>query len=83
MSRTDEHGEEERRQRSEERDAVWMLAQQFLGYLYQPVHASRCLHDACTGHGGNDDVDDISWRRARLQTESENEQCQSNAGDST
>ena len=81
MSCTDENRQEERTQRSEERDAVGVLTQQSLGNLDEPVHTARGLHDACTGDGSDDDVDDVGRGRTGFQTETEHQQCESDARD--
>ena len=43
VTRSHQHGQEERTQRSQERDAVRMLAQQLFSHLNHPVHTARCL----------------------------------------
>ena len=79
MTSSDEHRQEERTQRSQERNAVRMLAQQPLGNLDEPVHAARGLHDTCAGDGGDDDVDDVGRRSTGFQAEAKYEQRQTNA----
>lgn len=61
-----ENREEERAERSENRDMVRVLAQQALRNLDQPIHAARCLQNACAGHRRDDDVNDIGRRFAGL-----------------
>lgn len=73
MAGAHENREEERAERSQNRDVVRMLAQQALRNLDQPIHAARCLQNACAGHRRDDDVDDVGRRLAGLQAEAEYE----------
>ena len=43
VSRADENGQEERREGSQQRDAVGMFTEQTFGNLYHPVHTARSL----------------------------------------
>ena len=81
VTRSYKHSQEECTQRSEEGDAVWMLAQQLLRNLNEPVHTARGLHDTSTGDGSDDDVDHVGRRCARLQTKAEDEDGQADARD--
>ena len=71
VSGSDEDRQEEGTDRSEERDAVRMPAEQLFGQLDQPVHTAGCLKYTGAGHCCDDDVDDVGWRIARLHAESE------------
>ena len=72
VSGSNEHRQEESAERSQEGDAVGMLAEHLLGNLNQPVHAARCLHDASTGDGSDDDVDYVGGWRTWFHSETEN-----------
>ena len=80
MARTYQYGEEESAERCKEGDAVGVFPKHLLSNLNQPVHASGCLHDARAGNGSDDDVNHVCWRRTGFQMETENQQCQSDAG---
>ena len=83
MAGTNEHSEEERSERREERDAVGMPAKQTLGYLYHPVHSTGGLQHARTGHGGDDDIDDIGGWVAWLEVKTKDQYSQAYTGDGT
>ena len=83
MTCTNQNRQEEGTQRSEESDAIRMLAQQLLGNLNQPIHTARCLHDACTGNGCDDDVNHIRWRSTWFQPKTEHENSQTDTGNGT
>lgn len=74
------HGKEKCGERSKESDTVRVFPEQFLGYLYHPVHASRGLQYTRAGNGGDDDVDNIRWWITRLEMEAENEYGKAYAG---
>ncbi len=80
---TDEHRKEERSEWRKESDTVWMLAKQPFRYLYHPVHASGGLQHARTGHGGDDDVDNIGGRVAWLEVKTKDQYSQAYTGDGT
>ena len=80
---TDEHRQEEGAEGCQESDAVGMLAQQPLSNLDEPVHTARSLHDTGTGYGSDDDVDNVGWRSAGLQSETEDKNGQAYARDGT
>ena len=71
MTSTNQNGQEESGQRCKESDAVGMFTQHFLGNLNHPVHTARCLQHTSTGYGSDYDVDNISRRGTRLQSETE------------
>ena len=81
MPGADKDSKEESRERSQDSDAIRMLAKELLGKLDQPVHSTRCLKDSGTGDSGNDDVDDIRRRSARLHSEAEDKDRQADARD--
>ena len=74
VTRTYQHGEEERAKRGEERDVARVPAQKPFRKLDKPIHAARCLHDARTCDCRYDDVDDVGGRGARLESESEHQE---------
>ena len=77
---THEHREEERAERCENSDVVRVLSQEPLRNLDEPIHAARCLHDACAGHRRDDDVDDVGRGLARLHAEPEHENREADSG---
>ena len=83
MTRTYKDGEKERGEGRQDGDALRMLTQYLLCYLYHPVHTARSLQHTRTGHSGNDNVDDVRRRIARLQTKPEDQDCKSDARDGT
>ena len=74
MAGSYKHRQEESAERGQECDAVRMLAEHLFCNLNQPVHTARCLHDASTGYGGDDDVDYIRWWRTWFHAETKYEQ---------
>ena len=80
MTSAHEHGEEKRGERSQQRDAVGVLAKNFLCYLYHPIHAARGLQHTGTGHCGYDDIDHISRWRTRFEMKAEYQNGQAYAG---
>ena len=81
MAGAHEHGEEEGADGGEDGDVVGVLAQEAFGYLDEPIHASRCLHDAGAGDGRDDDVDDVGRGLAGLQAETEHEYGEADSRD--
>ena len=80
MTRTYQHRQKESGERGKESDVVRMLTQHLLGYLDQPVHTARGLHNAGAGYGGDDDVNHIGRRCAWLESESEHKYGKTNTG---
>jgi hypothetical protein len=83
MAGTDEDGQEEGAERSQEGDVVRVLSEHLLRHLDHPVHTARSLQDTCAGHGRDDDVDDIRRRGARFQAEAKDKDGETDAGNST
>ena len=81
VARSDEDGEEEGAEGCEDGDVCGMASEQAFGNLYEPVHASRCVQHACTGDGGDNDIDDISGRGAGFQAEAQDEDGEGDARD--
>ncbi len=83
MTGTDEHSEEERGERRKKSDAVGMLAEQALCNLYHPVHTPGSLQHTRTGHGCDDNVDDIRRRIARFEVKTKDQYSQTYTRDGT
>ena len=83
MAGTHKYREEERAERGQNGDVVRVLAQQPLRNLDKPIHAARCLQYAGTGYRRDDDVDDVGRRLARLQAETEHEDCKADTRNRT
>ena len=81
MTRSHKDGKKEGGERREEGDAVRMPSEQSLSNLNHPVHTARCLENSGTGHGGDDDINDIGRWVTGLQMESEDENGQTDTRD--
>ena len=81
MARAAEDREEPRRQRSEDRDLLRVVAQELLCVLEHDRETARRLQEAGAGDDRKDREHDADWRRARLIAKDECEDDETDAAD--